>query len=240
MIFDSLDMQLWQEIFLICIFAFCLVFLILIIILLFTSVGLKKKSERLITSEPSSEVNDNLVNNDTSNVLTTKELEIRKELELNPISKVDLVKLEKAEDVLISDDFVINAITQKELGKNKYHNVLTGNTNFDVEDIKKYILSKDDVSFAIPKGMRPLIYKVNGKALALIKTHADNKYSITLKLGPTYASKMMNLLPSLIINSTFPHGIIWFTYSIDSLDKLTIEALKEAIDISYEFAALGY
>ena len=50
----------------------------------------------------------------------------------------------------------------------------------------------------------------------------------------------MNLLPNLIINSTFPHGIIWFTYSIDSLDKLTIEALKEAIDISYEFAALGY
>ena len=106
MIFDSLDMQMWQEIFLICIFAFCLVFLILIIVLLFTPVGLKKNNEKLLVSEPSSETNDNLVNNDTSNVLTTKELEIRKELELNPISKVDLVKLEKAEDVLISDEFI--------------------------------------------------------------------------------------------------------------------------------------
>ena len=244
MIFKDLQMELWQEIVIIIIAS--LIFLIILYILILFCIKSKKVTHNPEQSVIKETFCDNKTLNETktqeaqTQKLSDREIRIRKRISENNITKKELLLLEKQEQIIIPEDLIINSITSNELKDNEFKNIEKGNTDFGLNAIKLYLQTKNNIKNTAGIGKRPDIYKINNRTICILKDLGNNKFNMSLKLGPAYASKMKETFKKNVIDSVFPQGLIWFSYNNQVTGNITLEAVKQAIDISYIIASLGY
>ena len=161
------------------------------------------------------------------------------------MTKKELDEYQREQKMFVPEDLIINEITNMVLSNSPYemNESITDCTvvkdvtkTYTDEQVIKYLESKDDVSSG--GSGRYDVYKNVGNTFAMLFTNKETKkLCITLKCGPTYASKIETIYNSKkLCKAKFPYGLLWYTVE----SSVSFEMLKQLIDISYSIAGLGY
>lgn len=102
----------------------------------------------------------------------------------------------------------------------------------NIESIRDYILSKNDVTESFPFGEDTLVYKLNGKIFALVNLEGD--LTINLKCDPSIAleirERYSSVVPGYHMNKKH-----WNTVYVDG--SVSDRKIFSWIDHSYELVA---
>ena len=103
----------------------------------------------------------------------------------------------------------------------------------DIESIRTYCLSKDDVEEGFPFGETTLVFKTGGKIFLLLSLD-DTPHRFNAKCDPDHALELReqhsSILPGYHMNKKH-----WNTVVVDG--TLSNKQLKELIDESYSLVA---
>ena len=158
----------------------------------------------------------------------------------------ELLKLKRLEASDLSADFIINAITRRVLIDFKFESredvidfkvPVNITQDFTTAALKSYILSLPDVVSFGKGGKTATTFKIDGKAFALLYDYGDS-FKLTVKNGPYYGNRLVQLYSSFVEKAKFPYGMLWF--SVSKADDCSLELLKLVTSISYNIAKAGY
>jgi predicted DNA-binding protein (MmcQ/YjbR family) len=100
----------------------------------------------------------------------------------------------------------------------------------NAEEIRNYVLKKNDVTESFPFGEGVLVFKVNNKMFLLLALN-EEKVSINVKCDPDKAVELREDYPELILPGYHMNKTHWNTLLPEALKKVLV---FEMIDDSYD------
>ena len=106
----------------------------------------------------------------------------------------------------------------------------------NVEDIREYVLQKDNVTEGFPFGEETLVFKVKAKVFLLVSL-SRSPMQFNVKCDPDLAIQLREEYPDNVLPGYHMNKKWWNTIIIDG--SLSSEKLKELIDDSYRLIIKG-
>ena len=101
----------------------------------------------------------------------------------------------------------------------------------NIEELREYCLTKDDVEETLPFGPDTLVFKVNNKMFLLVSLDT-HPLQFNTKCEPDKAIELREEYPQSILPGYHMNKIHWNTIIVDGV--LSKKQLKEFIDDSYQ------
>ena len=101
----------------------------------------------------------------------------------------------------------------------------------NAEEIRNYVVEKNDVTESLPFGDAILVFKVNNKIFLLLNLDEGN-LRINLKCDPDKAVELREEYPELILSGYHMNKMHWNTVLPEALKKtLVIEMIDDSYDL---------